>query len=166
MNENKILDQIESKIFTKENCGKQIEIWKQQNETIVFTNGCFDWLHRGHIESLTMTSQYADKLVLGLNSDASVKRLKGETRPINSEKQRALLLASFSFIDAIVIFEEDTPLNLIKIVEPNVLIKGGDYEIKNIVGADFVLQNGGKVLTIPFISQTSTTKILQKIGYE
>ena len=166
MNENKILEQIENKIFIKENCSEQIEIWKAQNETIVFTNGCFDWLHRGHIESLTMASQYADKLVLGLNSDASVKRLKGETRPINMEKQRALLLASFSFIDAVVIFEEDTPLELIKIVEPNVLIKGGDYDIKNIVGADFVMQSGGKVFTIPFISQTSTTKMLRKIGYE
>ena len=155
-----------TKIFIKENCSEQIEIWKAQNETIVFTNGCFHWLHRGHIQSLTMASQYADKLVLGLNSDASVKRLKGETRPINMEKQRALLLASFSFIDAVVIFEEDTPLELIKIVEPNVLIKGGDYDIKNIVGADFVMQSGGKVFTIPFISQTSTTKMLRKIGYE
>ena len=98
MNENNILKQIENKIFTKENCSEQIKIWKQQNESIVFTNGCFDWLHRGHIECLTMASQYADKFVLGLNSDASVKRLKGETRPINAEKQRALLLVSFIFI--------------------------------------------------------------------
>ena len=113
-----------------------------------------------------MASQYADRLVLGLNSDASVKRLKGEKRPINSEQNRALLLASFSFIDAVVIFENDTPLELIKKIEPDVLVKGGDYKIENIVGADVVLQNGGKVVTTELLADFSTTKLLQKIGYE
>lgn len=134
------------------------------SKSIVFTNGCFDILHFGHAYYLAKAKNLADILVIGLNSDASVKRLKGENRPINSELQRAFLLASFSFVDYVTIFDEDTPKQLIEIVKPDILVKGGDYKIDNIVGADFVLANGGKVTTIPFVEGLSTTNIINKIN--
>lgn len=134
------------------------------SKSIVFTNGCFDILHFGHAYYLAKAKNLADILVIGLNSDASVKRLKGENRPINSELQRAFLLASFSFVDYVTIFDDDTPKQLIEIVKPDILVKGGDYKIDNIVGADFVLANGGKVTTIPFVEGLSTTNIINKIN--
>ena len=151
-----ILQSIESKIIT-------ISKWKEiRNEeyNVVFTNGCFDVLHRGHITYLAEARDLGDCLVVGLNSDASVKRLKGENRPINNEKDRALLLAALSFVDYIIIFEEDTPKNLIEQVQPDILVKGGDYKIEDIVCADFVQSHGGEVLTIEFVDGYSSTKII------
>ena len=129
---------------------------------IVFTNGCFDIIHRGHAEYLSKAADLGNILVVGLNSDASVKRLKGESRPVQDEQTRALILASMFFITYVVIFDEETPYELIKSVQPDVLVKGGDYEIKKIVGYDIVTAKGGKVLTIPFVEGHSTTSILSK----
>ena len=151
-----ILQSIESKIIT-------ISRWQEirnEDHKVVFTNGCFDVLHRGHVTYLAAARDLGDCLVVGLNSDASVKRLKGENRPINNENDRALVLAALSFIDYIILFEEDTPKNLIEQVKPDILVKGGDYKIEDIVGADFVQKNGGKVLTIPFVDGYSSTKII------
>ena len=134
-----------------------------QYRKVVFTNGCFDVLHRGHVTYLAQARDLGDCLVVGLNSDASVKRLKGENRPINNENDRAYVLAALSSIDYIILFEEDTPKNLIEQVKPDILVKGGDYQIDNIVGADFVLKNGGQVLTIPFVDGYSSTKIIQAL---
>lgn len=154
-----LLQSIESKIITTEGWNSLHSQYKQ----VVFTNGCFDVLHRGHITYLAKARELGDCLVVGLNSDASVKRLKGETRPINRENDRAFVLAALQFIDYIILFEEDTPQELIKQVKPNILVKGGDYQIENIVGADFVLANGGQVLTLPFVDGFSSTKIIQSI---
>lgn len=133
-------------------------------QKIVFTNGCFDVLHFGHVYYLQRAKELGDLLVVGLNSDASVRRLKGESRPVNGEKERAYVLAALSFVDYVVVFEEDTPENLIKIVKPNVLVKGGDYQLSNIVGADFVQQNGGTVTTIPFVEGYSSTRIIEQLN--
>lgn len=131
---------------------------------IVFTNGCFDVLHYGHIHYLAKAKELGDILVVGVNSDASVKRLKGSERPINGEFERAFLLASLYPIDIVTIFDEDTPEDLIKAVKPNVLVKGGDYTSDNIVGADFVAANGGTVCTIPFVEGFSSTSIINKLN--
>ena len=136
------------------------EIHKQK---VVFTNGCFDILHLGHITYLAHARQLGDALVVGLNSDASVRRLKGPSRPVNDQNARAKVLAALECVDYVVFFEEDTPLNIITQVVPDVLVKGGDYSIDNIVGADFVMQNGGKVLTIPFVNGFSTTSIIENL---
>lgn len=151
-----IIQSIESKIIT---IAQWAEV-RNESHNVVFTNGCFDVLHRGHVTYLAAARDLGDCLVVGLNSDASVKRLKGENRPINNENDRALVLAALSFIDYIILFEEDTPKNLIEQVRPDILVKGGDYKIEDIVGADFVQKNGGKVLTIPFVDGYSSTKII------
>ena len=127
-------------------------------KTVAFTNGCYDILHEGHIFSLSQAAAEADLLIVGVNADASVKKLKGDTRPVNNQHSRALLLASLIITDAIVIFDEDTPLNLINTVKPDVLVKGGDYTIDTIVGA-----NGGRVVINPIIPNFSTTAIIDKI---
>lgn len=132
-------------------------------KTIVFTNGCFDILHIGHIDYLTQAKNLGDILVVGLNSDESVQRLKGETRPIYPQNERAAILDALKPVDFVVIFEDDTPLNLIKAVKPDILVKGGDYNPENIVGADFVANNGGKVVVIPYIEGKSTSNTLKKI---
>jgi rfaE bifunctional protein nucleotidyltransferase chain/domain len=137
-----------------------------QNKKIVFTNGCFDILHRGHIEYLTKAKEFGDVLIVGLNSDTSVKRLKGKDRPINPESDRARILDALKPVDYIVIFEEDTPLRLIQMVKPDVLVKGGDYKVEEIVGSEYVMSYGGKVEIIPFVEGKSTTKIIQKIKGE
>ena len=130
---------------------------------IVFTNGCFDIIHAGHVTYLAQAKALGDILILGLNSDASVKRLKGEKRPINNEQDRALVLAALSSVDYVLIFEEDTPLELIKLVQPDILVKGGDWQPSEIVGSDLVLARGGKVLSLKFVEGLSTTGILQKL---
>ena len=154
-----VLQSIESKIITGSQWGKI----RDGYHSVVFTNGCFDVLHRGHVTYLAQARDLGDCLVVGLNSDTSVKRLKGENRPVNGENDRALVLAALSFVDYIILFEEDTPKNLIEQVKPDILVKGGDYQIENIVGADFVTENGGKVLTIPFVDGYSSTKIIQAL---
>ena len=130
----------------------------------VFTNGCFDILHVGHVEYLSQARTKGDLLIVGLNSDQSVKRLKGETRPVNPENARAVVLAALECVDFVILFEEDTPYHLIQEVQPNILIKGGDYSIDTIVGADIVLQNGGVVETIPIVDGFSTTCILKQVN--
>ena len=137
--------------------------WKKNKQSIVFTNGCFDIIHYGHVDYLVKAKELGDKLVIGLNSDMSVKRLKGESRPVMNEMARATLLASLVFVDAVVVFEEDTPEDLIKTIVPDILVKGGDYKYQDIVGADFVSVTGGLVEIIPFVEGYSTTDILKKL---
>ncbi|OFX80031.1 MAG: glycerol-3-phosphate cytidylyltransferase [Bacteroidetes bacterium GWE2_29_8] len=144
--------------FLNENLAK----WKNNKETIVFTNGCFDIIHLGHIKYLAQAASLGSKLIIGLNSDASVKRLKGNDRPINNQYARSFVLAALFMVDAVIIFEEDTPEILIKNISPDILVKGGDYEEKNIVGAEFVKNNGGEIQIISFIEGYSTTKIINK----
>jgi len=134
------------------------------NKKIVFTNGCFDILHRGHIEYLYQAADMGDLLIVGLNSDASVRRIKGPNRPVQDEETRALLLASLSCVTHVVLFDEDTPLKLIQLVQPDILVKGGDYaDLEKIVGYDIVKQRGGEVVALPFVEGHSTTQLLQKI---
>lgn len=137
--------------------------WHMAKQTVVFTNGCFDILHRGHIEFLSQAASLGDRLIIGLNSDMSAKRLKGEGRPVNNQEDRALMLATMYWIDAVVIFDEDTPLRLIQALMPDILVKGGDYRIENIVGAEDVIKNGGQVLSLNFADGYSTSKIIDKI---
>lgn len=140
-----------------------IDKLKREGKRIVFTNGCFDILHAGHVDYLEKAKSLGDFLVVGLNSDESVRRLKGKDRPINPQNQRKRVLEALKPVDMVVIFEEDTPERLIKEIKPDVLVKGGDWKVENIVGADFVLSYGGEVYTIEFVYDTSTTKIIQKI---
>ena len=141
----------------------RVSEWKQAGQKVVFTNGVFDLVHTGHITYMAGAAQLGDKLIIGLNSDASTKRLKGDERPINSQDSRAALIAAFFFVDAVVLFEEDTPLKLITALLPDILIKGGDYQIENIVGGKEVLANGGEVKTLDFVNGFSSTSIIQKI---
>jgi rfaE bifunctional protein nucleotidyltransferase chain/domain len=129
----------------------------------VFTNGCFDILHLGHLDYLEKSRNFGDKLVIGLNTDRSVSQLKGSNRPVNNEYARARMLAAMSFVDLVIAFDEETPLELIQKVKPDILIKGKDYSIDNIVGAEFVLENGGEVKTIELLEGYSTTEIIKKI---
>ncbi len=154
---------INERIFLMEHLQSQIKWWKLINKKIAFTNGVFDILHEGHIKVLSQAASFADVLIVGVNSDASVKRLKGNSRPINNQQSRALILASLIMIDAVVIFEEDTPLNLIKKILPDVLIKGGDYTSDTIVGAREVISNGGIIEIIPLEEGFSTTGIIEKM---
>jgi len=142
---------------------KVIEEERKKGKKIVFTNGCFDIIHAGHVDYLEKAKKLGDFLVVGLNSDNSVKRLKGNTRPINPQEYRKKVLEGLKAVDLVVIFEEDTPENLIKAIKPDILVKGGDWKIENIVGADFVKSYGGQVLTIDFIYDISTSKIIKKI---
>ena len=157
------LEKINDKIISLEALKLKVENWKSSSEKIVFTNGCFDILHRGHIDVLAKTADLGDKLIIGLNSDSSIRKLKEDNRPIVDEKSRALLLAAFSFVDAIVLFSEQTPINLITDIRPDILAKGGDYKIEEIVGYEVVQQNGGEVITIPLIEGFSSTNIIDKI---
>ena len=157
------LKTLNSKIYNLETLTNQLEQWKVTGNKVVFTNGCFDIIHRGHIEVLARTADLGDKLVIGLNSDQSIQKIKGKDRPIIDEQSRAILLAALSFVDAIVLFSEDTPLKLISALLPDVLAKGGDYEIETIVGHKIVKQNGGKVKLVPFVDGFSSTTIIDKI---
>ena len=139
---------------------------KLHQQKIVFTNGCFDVLHFGHVHYLMEANALGDILVVGLNSDDSVRRLKGPSRPINGEKERAFVLAALSCVDYVVVFEEDTPKELIETVRPDVLVKGGDYALDQIVGADYVTRNGGTVTTLPFVEGFSSTRIIEQLKTE
>ncbi|MBB6461634.1 D-glycero-beta-D-manno-heptose 1-phosphate adenylyltransferase [Flammeovirga kamogawensis] len=151
------------KILTLENAVNQRALWKENGEKVVFTNGCFDIVHLGHVDYLEQARNQGSKLILGLNTDASVKRLKGNERPINNEYARARLLAAFEFIDMVILFEDDTPLDLINSLLPDILVKGADYTVENIVGAKEVMNNGGKVETITLVEGFSTSSIIEKI---
>jgi len=155
-------DCIPQKIFTAVQIVQKAAQWRLPGKKIAFTNGVFDMLHPGHIYSLSQAAKEADYLIVGLNSDASVKRLKGNTRPINNQDSRALLLASLVMVDAVVIFEEDTPLELIRAIMPDVLIKGGDYRVEQIAGAKEVIANGGRVVINPTLEGFSTTTIIEQ----
>jgi D-beta-D-heptose 7-phosphate kinase/D-beta-D-heptose 1-phosphate adenosyltransferase len=156
-------NKIVEKILSQQQLPAQLNRWKLISKTIAFTNGVFDILHEGHIKVLTQAASYADILIVGVNADASVKRLKGLDRPVNNQYSRALILASLLMVDAVIIFEEDTPLQLIKIILPDVLVKGGDYNPDNIAGAKEVISNSGKVEIIPLEVGFSTTGIIEKM---
>ncbi|RYZ98622.1 MAG: D-glycero-beta-D-manno-heptose 1-phosphate adenylyltransferase [Sphingobacteriaceae bacterium] len=152
------------KIGSHETAKSLVSGWKNEGKKVVFTNGVFDLLHVGHITYLAKAAEEGDKLIIGLNSDSSVKRIKGDDRPINDQSSRAALLAALFFVDAIVLFDEDTPLNLISILLPDILIKGADYAIENIVGGKEVIANGGEVKTITFVEGYSSTSIIERIN--
>ena len=155
---------ISNKIFDKQSLDLKLNDWKKSKSTIVFTNGVFDLLHLGHIDYLTKAKDNGDILIIGVNSDKSAKRLeKGTNRPITDEKSRSMIIASLRFVDAVVLFDEDTPLDLIKIVQPDVLVKGSDYKAEDIVGYDVVMAKGGKIKTIEFLPGYSTTSIENRI---
>jgi len=157
--ENTLLNKIQELPVLKDT----IAGWRENGQKVVFTNGVFDLLHIGHITYLAQAAELGDKLIIGLNSDSSVKRIKGDTRPINRQDSRAALLAALFFVDAVALFEEDTPLALITTLMPDVLVKGADYTIENIIGAKEVMANGGEVKTINFVEGHSSTSIIQKI---
>lgn len=157
------VEQIANKIMTLDQAKAFMQACKTKGKTVAFTNGCFDILHPGHLFSLGQTAKEADYLLVGLNSDLSVKRLKGPERPINSTADRATILANLVLVDVVVVFEEDTPLELIQTLLPDVLVKGGDYTIDTIVGAKEVIANGGKVIINPIVEGFSTTNIIEKI---
>jgi rfaE bifunctional protein nucleotidyltransferase chain/domain len=150
------------KIVNKEQLSEFLADWKKDGK-IVFTNGCFDILHLGHVDYLEKARNLGQKLVVGLNTDASVQRLKGKSRPICDEKSRARVMASLEFVDAVILFDEDTPFELISFIKPDILVKGNDYTIENIVGADVVMKNGGKVETVPLVNGYSTSNVIEKI---
>ena len=154
---------ISEKIMSREQLKQRVNTWRTERQTIVFSNGCFDIIHPGHAQYLAAAAALGSRLVIGVNTDDSVKRLKGAARPVISENERCLLLASFQFVDAVCLFDEDTPLELIKSIIPDVLVKGKDYTIDQIVGADFVLQHGGKVETIELVEGFSTSSLIEKI---
>lgn len=156
-------DLIPTKIFTLPQLIQKIAQWKIYDKTVVFTNGVFDILHEGHIFSFSKAANEADFLIVGMNSDTSVKRLKGDSRPVNNQGSRALVIASLVMVDAVVIFEEDTPLELIQAIKPDVLVKGGDYTLEQIVGAKEVMENGGRVVINPIVEGFSSTGIINQM---
>ena len=157
------LKHIQEKILDLDQIRLRTDMWRQLGKKLVFTNGCFDIIHLGHIDYLAKSADLGDKLIIGLNSDKSTREIKGPNRPITDENSRAFILASFSFVDAVILFDQETPLELIKIVNPDILVKGADYSVDQIVGADFVIRNGGKVQTLHYLPGYSTTLIEQKI---
>ena len=157
------MQQSSTKIVSKEAARDQVKKWQAAGEEVVFTNGCFDIVHLGHIDYLEKARNLGQRLVVGLNTDASVQRLKGPQRPVVNEEARARMMAAFGFVDLVVPFGEDTPKELIEYLVPNTLVKGNDYTIENIVGGDFVIANGGTVKTIALVEGYSTTSLIDKI---
>jgi rfaE bifunctional protein nucleotidyltransferase chain/domain len=157
-----LTDKIESKILSLDALLHRIDFWRQLAEKIIFTNGCFDILHEGHIHLLSQCNEMGGIVIVGLNSDSSVKKLKCKGRPINKQHSRAVLLSAIEFVDAIVIFNESTPEKLIHAIKPNILVKGGDWKKKEIVGSDFVEGYVGQVKTVPYLKGFSTTGIIAK----
>ena len=151
------------RILSQNDLKDAVQKWHSEKKVVVFTNGCFDIIHRGHVEYLVQAKKMGDILIVGLNSDTSVKKLKGSDRPYVAEHDRAYILSQLRPVDAVSIFEEETPLNLIKLVSPDVLVKGGDYSLKNIVGRKEVEHRGGNVVAIPLIKGRSTTELIEKI---
>ncbi len=151
------------KICTLAEAKSRRSVWKQESQQVVFTNGCFDILHLGHVDYLEKARQTGTKMIVGVNADSSVRKLKGPSRPVNNEYARARILAALEFVDLVIIFEEETPLNLINELLPDILVKGDDYSIETIVGAKEVIAHGGKVTTIPLVPTYSTTNIIKKL---
>ena len=156
------ISRLQSKILSFSALESQLKKWRNANEKIVFTNGCFDLIHFGHVDYLAKARDLGNRLVVGLNTDASIRRLKGSSRPVKDEQSRLALLAGMAFVDAVVLFDEETPIKLIKAIRPDVLVKGGDYKIKDIVGHKEVSQSGGSIVTIPLVKGLSTSKIISK----
>ena len=154
---------VNDKIFILPRLIHRVAAWKTIGKTIAFTNGVFDLLHQGHIYSLSQAAKEADFLIVGMNADSSVKKLKGESRPVNNEQSRALILASLLIVDAVIVFDEDTPHHLISALLPDVLVKGGDYTLDTIVGAKEVMANGGRVIINPVMEGFSTTNLIAKM---
>lgn len=159
----KNLDRIQQRILSLDQLKQNIEIWRFQQKKIVFTNGCFDLVHLGHIDYLSQAADLGDVLIVGLNTDASVRLLKGSSRPVVDEHARAVLMASLRFVDAVVLFDEPTPYDLIRLVQPDILVKGKDYKAEEVVGYDVVMAKGGKVETIELVDGYSTSLLIQKI---
>ena len=157
------LEVLLKKIPNPEELDRLLAYWQFKDQKIVFTNGCFDIIHRGHVDYLAKAADLGDVLIIGLNTDASTQRLKGPTRPINDENARAQILAAMSFVSAVVLFDEDTPYELIKKVQPDILVKGADYKPEDIVGYDIVIAKGGKVETLDYLQGYSTSLIEKKI---
>ena len=157
------ISRLQSKILSVSALENQLKKWRNANEKIVFTNGCFDLIHFGHIDYLAKARDLGNRLVVGLNTDASIMRLKGSSRPIKDEQSRLALIAGLGFVDAVVLFDEETPIKLISIIKPDVLVKGGDYEVKDIVGHEIVQSNSGKVCTIDFVDGYSSSKLIEKV---
>jgi rfaE bifunctional protein nucleotidyltransferase chain/domain len=157
------LDAVTRKILGIQNLDRWLAVASFRRKSVVFTNGCFDILHSGHIQYLAKAAAMGDFLVIGLNSDASVRKLKGPSRPYVDEHSRAMTLAALGFVTAVVLFDEETPYNLIKKIQPNYLVKGGDYKPEEIVGYDLVKAKGGQVLTIPLVEGYSSTGIINKM---
>lgn len=155
--------QIESKIISVAEISRLSRQWKAEEENIVFTNGCFDLIHRGHIDYLAKAAALGTKLIIGLNTDSSVSRLKGESRPFQDERSRAMILAALFFVDRVVFFDTDTPYELIRDIRPDVLVKGNDYNPEDIVGYDIVTSYGGTVKTLDYLEGHSTTHLVTKI---
>lgn len=158
--------QLQNKIIPFAGIGTLARKWREEEENIVFTNGCFDLIHRGHIDYLAKAAGLGTKLIIGLNTDASVQRIKGAARPFQDEMSRAMVLASFFFTDAVVLFDEDTPYNLIREITPDILVKGADYNPEDIVGYDLVTSAGGLVKTLEYLPGYSTTAIMNRIREE
>jgi rfaE bifunctional protein nucleotidyltransferase chain/domain len=156
-------NKLQAKVYTTDTLQSQIAEWRKDNQKIVFTNGCFDLLHLGHVDYLAKARDLGDKLIIGLNTDTSVSRIKGPSRPIKDQKSRATILAAMQFVDAVIFFDEETPIDLIAWVKPDVLVKGGDYTLEGIVGHEIVLEKGGEVKTIPFVEGYSSSKLIEKI---
>lgn len=157
------LEHIKAKITSRQELSNILARWRFKGYKVVFSNGVFDLLHRGHLEYLSKAADMGQKLVIGLNSDASVKRLKGPERPVQDEYTRAMILSALSFVDVVTLFEEDTPYELIKVIVPNVLVKGADYTPENIVGYDIVTQTGGEVRTVDLSEGFSTTATISRL---
>ena len=157
------LQWIQNKIYSREDLVRECNVWRATGRKIVFTNGCFDILHHGHLDLLAKAADMGNILVVGLNTDNSVQRLKGKDRPVTNEQDRAFQVASLLCVDGVTLFDEDTPAELIRLIKPDVLVKGGDYTIDKIVGADFVQSYGGSVEIIPFVSGYSTTSLIARI---
>ncbi len=162
----KKLEVLTSKIFNLKSLFDQLQDWRTKDKKIIFTNGCFDILHRGHIDYLSKAADKGDVLIIGVNSDSSVKRIKGSNRPVTDEKSRSQILASLFFVDAIILFDEETPYELIKFIQPDILVKGRDYKVEEIVGYDILKAGGGGIETIDFLVGYSTTQIINKIKEE
>jgi len=154
---------LENKILTRNELEDTLHQVREKRLTIVFTNGCFDILHKGHIRYLADASELADVFIVGLNTDSSIKRIKGPNRPLQDQESRAISLSALVFVDYVVLFGEDSPLELLGIIKPNVLVKGGDYQVEAIVGYDLVNSYGGQVITLPLVKGYSTTSIIKKI---
>jgi D-beta-D-heptose 7-phosphate kinase/D-beta-D-heptose 1-phosphate adenosyltransferase len=162
----KKLNKLKAKIFNIKDLSQIIKEWKLNGDKIIFTNGCFDLIHLGHLEILARSADLGDKLIVGINSDMSIKKIKGNSRPIIEEDSRAKQLAAIEFIDAVILFNEDTPFDLINILKPDVLTKGGDYKKNDIVGNELIDKEQGEIVIIPLTQGYSTTSILEKIKNE